>query len=341
MATIRDVAKKAGVSPITVSRVVNNSDYVSDKTRARVEQAIEELGYIPNMLGPSLRFKQTNTLALVLTDITNPFFTTVARGAEDAASESQYNLILGNTDESQEKQEQYIQMLLRRQTDGVLLVPASSTPQAVELLQKQKVPTVILDRNLPDVDIDIVRADSEEGAYQATRHLIEIGHTDIALLNGPEDVSTAKDRALGFCRALEEAHRVCPPEFIQWGKFTQKSGYDATKRLLESDSRPTALFAGNNFIAIGAMIALNEAGCRVPEDMAVVAFDDLPAALTIEPFFTAVVQPAYEMGFQAAQLLISRLTGEREEGCVEIVLPPQLVIRRSTGAEKGSVDEQS
>jgi LacI family transcriptional regulator len=213
-----------------------------------------------------------------------------------------------------------------------LLVPASSTPQAVELLQKQKVPTVILDRKLPNVDIDSVRADSEEGAYQATRHLIEIGHTDIALLNGPEDVSTAKDRALGFCRALEEFQRVCPPEFIQWGKFTQKSGYDATKRLLQSDPRPTALFAGNNFIAIGAMIALNEAGCRVPEDMAVVAFDDLPAALTIEPFFTAVVQPAYEMGFQAAQLLISRLTGEHEEGCVKIVLPPQLVIRRSTGA---------
>ena len=332
MATIRDVAKLAGVAPITVSRVVNNSGYVSDETRTRVEEAIEELGYIPNMLGPSLRFKQTNTLALLLTDITNPFWTTVARGAEDAANEKQYNLILCNTDESEEKQAQYTQMLLRRQTDGILLVPASSTPEAVELLQRQNVPTVILDRSLPDVEVDEVRSDSEAGAYQATRHLIEMKHRHIALLTGPEYVSTAKDRAEGFCRALNESHLGCQPEFIQWGKFTRESGYEATKRLLQLDPRPTALVAGNNFIAIGAMAALNEAGCRVPEDMAIVAFDDLPAALTIEPFFTAVVQPAYEMGFQATQLLISRLSGEHEEGCAKIILAPELIIRRSTGA---------
>ncbi|MBN1122288.1 MAG: LacI family DNA-binding transcriptional regulator [Anaerolineae bacterium] len=332
MATIRDVAKRAGVAPITVSRVVNNSGYVSDKTRIRVEQAIEELGYIPNMLGPSLRFKQTNTLALILTDITNPFWTTVARGAEDAASESQYNLILCNTDESEEKQNQYTQMLLRRQTDGILLVPASSTPQAVELLQRQKVPTVILDRRVPGVEIDEVRSDSEVGGYLATRHLVEMEHRHVALLTGPENVSTAKDRADGFCRALNEFHLGCPPEFIQWGKFTQESGYEATKRLLQFDPRPTALVAGNNFIAIGAMTALNEAGYRVPEDMAIVAFDDLPVALTIEPFFTVVVQPAYEMGYQATQLLISRLAGEHEEGCTKIILSPELVIRRSTGA---------
>jgi LacI family transcriptional regulator len=334
MATIRDVAKLAGVAPITVSRVVNNSGYVSDETRARVEQAIEELGYIPNMLGPSLRFKQTNTLALLLTDITNPFWTTVARGAEDAANESQYNLILCNTDESEEKQEQYTQMLLRRQTDGILLVPASSTPQAVELLQRQNVP-VILDRSLPGVEVDEVRSDSEAGAYQAARHLIEMKHCHIALLTGPEYVSTAKDRAEGFRRALNEFQLDCPPEFVQWGKFTRESGYEATKRLLQFDPRPTALVAGNNFIAIGAMAALNEAGCRVPEDMAIVAFDDLPAALTIEPFFTVVVQPAYEMGYQATQLLISRLTGDHEdheEGCIKIILEPELIIRRSTGA---------
>jgi LacI family transcriptional regulator len=331
MATIRDVAKQAGVAPITVSRVVNNSGYVSDKTRSRVEQAIEELGYIPNMLGPSLRFKQTNTLALILTDITNPFWTTVARGAEDAANESQYNLILCNTDESEEKQKQYTQMLLRRQTDGILLVPASSTPQAIELLQRQNVPTVILDRSIPGVEIDEVRTDSEIGAYQAARHLIEVGHRHIALLTGPEYVSTAKDRAEGFCRALNESQLGCPSEYVQWGKFTQESGYEATKHVLQFDPRPTALVAGNNFIALGSMKALNEAGCRVPEDMAIVAFDDLPAALTIEPFFTVVVQPAYEMGYQATQLLISRLTGEQEEGRTRILLSSELIVRQSTG----------
>ena len=157
-------------------------------------------------------------------------------------------------------------------------------------------------------------------------------HRHIALLTGPEYVSTAKDRAEGFCRALKEFHLDCPQEFVQWGKFTQESGYEATKRVLQFNPRPTALVAGNNFIALGAMTALNEAGCRVPEDMAIVAFDDLPAALTIEPFFTVINQPAYEMGYQATQLLISRLTGEREKGCTKIILSPELIIRQSTGA---------
>ena len=159
MPTIRDVAKLAGVAPITVSRVVNDSDYVSQATRAKVEAAVEELGYVPNMLGPSLRFMQTMTLAMVISDITNPFWTTVTRGVEDVAQANGYSTILCNTDKSQEKQEQYLQMLLRRRMDGILLVPTSRSPDPIRLIQKQGIPVVVLDRQVLDVDVDTVRAE--------------------------------------------------------------------------------------------------------------------------------------------------------------------------------------
>ena len=206
MPTIRDVAKRAGVAPITVSRVINDSSYVSQETRERVESVIDELGYVPNMLGPSLRFKQTMTLALILTDITNPFWTTVARGVEDVAQANGYSTILCNTDESETKQEQYLQMLLRRRIDGILFVPTSSRdPKPIHQIQKQGIPVVLLDRQISDVQVDVVRADSENGAYQLTQYLLSLGHNRIALLTGPQTVSTAVDRVNGYRRALSDA----------------------------------------------------------------------------------------------------------------------------------------
>jgi LacI family transcriptional regulator len=169
MPTIREVAKRAGVAPITVSRVINNSDYVGQETRQRVEAAIADLGYVPNTLARSLRFKKTNTLALVLPDITNPFWTTVARGVEDAASDRGFNVILCNTDESEAEQTKYLTVLLQKQIDGVLLAPARSAAEPVELIQKQGVPVVVIDRRVPHSQVDLVRGDSERGAYRLTR----------------------------------------------------------------------------------------------------------------------------------------------------------------------------
>ena len=195
MPNIRDVAKLAGVAPITVSRVVNNSGYVSDETRERVEAAIAELQYVPNSLARSLRFKQTKTIALVLTDITNPFWTTVARGVEDVASQQGFNVILCNTDESETKQAEYLNVLLQKQVDGVLLVPARSSPEPVELIQKQGTAVVVLDRQVPSARVDVVRSDSETGSYRLVQLLLKLGHRRIAILSGPRDVSTAR---IGF-----------------------------------------------------------------------------------------------------------------------------------------------
>jgi LacI family transcriptional regulator len=331
MPTIRDVAKLAGVAPITVSRVINDTSYVSQEKRERVEAAIEELGYVPNMLGPSLRFKQTMTLAMIIADVTNPFWTTVARGVEDVAQKNGYSTILCNTDESEEKQEQYLQMLLRRRIDGILLVPTSVSPDPIRLIQKQDIPVVVLDRRVNDVDVDIVRADSDEGAYQLTKHLISLGHRRITMLAGPQSVSTAKDRVNGFCRALSEIGLKSSDLQIFWGNFTQQSGYEMTIKVLAASPRPTALFAVNNFVAIGAIQALQEQNLKVPEDMALVAFDDMSLALNLNPFLTVANQPAREMGKRAACLLLERIKGENDRPCQQIMLPTELIIRSSGG----------
>ena len=336
MPTIRDVAKIADVSPITVSRVINDSNYVSEATRGRVEAAIKELGYVPNMLGPSLRFKQTMTLALVLTDITNPFWTTVARGVEDVAQANGYSTILCNTDESEEKQDQYLQMLLRRRVDGIILVPACSDPEAVRIIKNQGIPVVVLDRQIPGIESDVVRADSENGAYQLTQHLLSLGHRRIAILSGPQTVSTAVDRVAGYRRALAEAGLPDDAAQVYWGEFTHEVGREKTKEALAARPRPTALFAGNNFIAIGAMQALAEKGLRVPDDMALVSFDDIPPIFISDPFLTVSNQPALEMGQKATQLLLDRVTGDLESECQHIVLPTEMIIRASSGKKISS-----
>ncbi|MGC9346994.1 MAG: LacI family DNA-binding transcriptional regulator [Anaerolineae bacterium] len=367
MPTIKDVAKRAGVAPITASRVINNSGYVSDATRLRVEAAVEALGYVPNRVARSLRSKQTHTLALVLTDITNPFWTTVARGVEDVASGDGFSVILCNTDESASKEESYVRVLLQKQVDGFLLVPAHSAARTVALIQKQKVPLVVLDRAV-SAAVDIVRSDSIGGAYQLTQHLLDLGHRRIAMLSGPKEVSTAEDRVIGYRKALMDAGIPVDERMVIYRAFTQEGGYAMTQQVLALSPRPTALFAANNFIAIGAFKALREAGLSVPEDMALVAFDDLPPTFTMDPFLTVAAQRAYEMGERATRLLLERLQGEarskevapphqevapphqevapsHQEGAPEpqeIVLQTDLVVRRSSAsASSASVSSAS
>ncbi len=332
MPTIREVAKLAGVSPITVSRVINNTSYTSEKTRKRVETAIRQLGYVPNTLARSLRSRRTCTLALVLTDITNPFWTTVARGAEDVASRAGFSMMLGNTDESEEKQGRYITALLEKQIDGILFVPVGNTPAAIRMLRRQDVPVVVLDRRISGAKADVVRCDSDGGAYKLTQMLLSLGHRRIAVLSGPRNISTAEDRVRGYQRALAEQGIPTRGELMQYGSFTVESGAQMTRNVLKLSPRPTAIFAGNNFIAIGALKVLQEFHVRVPEDMALVGFDDLPANLTIDPFLTVARQPAYEMGSRAAELLLARLAGTAPRGYQEVVLPTEVEIHHSSGS---------
>jgi LacI family transcriptional regulator len=333
MATIRDVAKRAGVAPITVSRVLNKSGYVKPETRRRVELAAADLHYVPNMLAHSFRSNRTNTLALVVTDITNPFWTTVARGVEDVASAHNYSVLFCNTDESEAKQAAYLEALLRRRVDGVLLAPASSSGAAVEMLLRQEVAVVALDRRVQDVAVDTVRGDSVNGAYLLVQHLVSLGHRRIALLSGPVDLSVSQERAAGYVQALQEAGLPVDPHLSFFGAFTVESGCSMMENVLATRPRPTAIFAASNFIAAGALMAMRRAGLYMPEDLSVVVFDDLPDPYVTPPVLTVVVQPAYELGQRAAQRLLEKLemngaAGNRE--VCDIVLPVRLIVRSST-----------
>jgi len=299
MPTLHDVAKQAGVSSMTVSRVVNGSPLVGPDTRARVEAVLAETGYMPNMLARGLRSKRTDTIALLLPDMTNPFFTTLAHGVEAAARERSVTMILANSDEDEDEEVRLIRVLIQ------------------------------LDLRPEDPDVDVVRADSETGSIELGRLLVSLGHRDMAILTGPPSTMTAAVRAIGFRRALVEDAGL-PEPIVIYGTYTIDGGHAATLEAMRATPRPTALFGANNFIALGALRALRELGLRVPDDVAVVSFDDLPEAMVTFPFLTVSAQPAAEIGRRGVTMLLDRLA-DPDRPYREVVLPTQLVIRRSSG----------
>lgn len=335
MPTVLDVAKRAGVAPITVSRVINNSGYISQATRERVEAAVKELGYVPNTLARGLRSKRTRTLALVVTDITNPYFTLMARGVEDVAGDANYTVVYCNTDESETKEEKYANILAQRQVDGVLLVPACGNVKTIKFLLSNDIHVVALDRRISGVKIDSVRSDSEDGAYHLIKLLIGLGHERIAMIAGPKDVSTSVDRVAGYRRALIEAG-LGDNEQVYHGAFNQQSGYEFTKQAMTQSRKPTAIFGANNFIAIGIIKALRDFKINVPGDVSVVAFDDFPESMLVAPFLTFAEQQAYEMGRMATELLLKRISGELSGGYQKFVLPTAIIERGSVGPHRNS-----
>ena len=329
MPTLHDVAKRAGVSPMTVSRVVNGSDAVSPKLRARVEEALAETGYMPNTLARSLRAQRTDTIALLLPDMTNPFFTTLAHGVETAAREAGVTMILANSDEREDEEERLVQVLLQRQVDGLLVATAGTAGEAIRLCREQGVPLVLVDRPPRGESVDIVRADSKAASCELGKLLVGLGHRHMAVLSGPEAVLTAVDRMEGFRYALVDEGGL-PEPIVEYGSFSIESGRRMTFAAIQHDPRPTALFATNNFIAIGALHALVELGLRVPEDVAVVGMDDLPEAMVTFPFLTVAAQPAFEIGHASVEMLLDRRANPGQP-TREVILPTTLVIRRSSG----------
>jgi len=333
MPNLLDIAKRAGVAPITVSRVINNSGYVSQTTRERVEAVVKELGYVPNTIARGLRSKRTHTLALVVTDITNPYFTSMARGVEDVAGDSNYTVIYCNTDESETKEEKYANMLAQRQVDGVLLVPSCGNAKTIKFFEANDINVVVLDRRISGVRSDIVCSDSENGANRLVKLLIGLGHIRIAIITGHKDVSTSADRVTGYQHALKEAG-LSENELIYYGAFNEQSGYELTKQAMMQSPKPTAIFGANNFIAIGIIKALHDMKLDVPGDVSVVGFDDLPGSMFMKPFLTVAKQRPYEMGRLGTELLLKRISGELPEEHREIILPIEIIVRESSGPNR-------
>ncbi|MCX7720053.1 MAG: substrate-binding domain-containing protein [Dictyoglomus thermophilum] len=339
MVTIKDVAKKAGVSVMTVSRVINGSKNVKESTREKVLRTIEELGYVPNSVARSLILNKTLTIGLVISDITNPFFTTIARGVEDTAISKHFTVILCNTDEDPEKEMMYAEVLARSKVDGVIYASASGKKAPLKSLFLKKIPIVLIDRTIEGVnDLDIVRGDSVLGAYLLTKHLIDLGHRRIGIIVGSHFISTARDRVEGYKKALNEANIPIDESLIKINensKFSKEDGYRLTKELLNLENPPTAIFGGNNLMAVGALLAIRERGLEIPEDISLVSFDDIESLSEVYPFLTVVKQPAYTMGVIATEILIRRIENrDKIKEKREILLTPELIIRKSTAPPK-------
>jgi LacI family transcriptional regulator len=341
MPTIKDVAKRAGVSPMTVSRVLNKASNVKPSTREKVLEAVEELGYVPSGVAKSLRSKRTHTLALLVPDGANAFWTTVARGVEDAAQDRGYSVLLCNTDENPTKQQNYLDVVIRQQVDGVVIAPCSTDAQNLDKLRRARIPTVVIDRYIKGWDVDTVMGDSITGARALVRHLIGVGHQRIAMLSGPATTSTASDRVVGYRIALAEAGLAYDPRLVKEGEYRALSGERLTQQLLGEGLAPTAIFAANNALLLGAIVALEKRGLRVPQDIALVCFGDLPNTSHFFPFLTVADFASYEMGVNAAQLLFSRVDAgvELKRRCV--VLPSRLIVRHSCGSKMAGDGEST
>ncbi|WP_133582396.1 LacI family DNA-binding transcriptional regulator [Aureibacillus halotolerans] len=328
MPTIKDVAKKAGVSVATVSRVLNKSGYVNAKTEKRVLLVIKELNYTPNAVARSLFKKQSKTIALIVPDITNPFFPELARAVEDVTSKAQFTLIQCNSDEQIEKELQYLEILKQKYIDGIILV---SNSMDVKTLKALNVPVVLIDRpNEPS--IPTITAKNREGAQLAVRYLLSIGCKKIAHIKGPAHVVTAKHRYEGYLDVVK-SEPWFSSELIIEGQYQVNIAMEETIRLLHERQDIDGIFAGNDLMAIGALKAAQKLGINVPEELSIIGFDGISTSQMTSPELTTVAQPIYNMGAMAADKLIKMIQKQPLQMPYE-ELDISLVVRQTTRREK-------
>ncbi|MDD2201496.1 MAG: LacI family DNA-binding transcriptional regulator [Firmicutes bacterium] len=331
--TIYEIAERVGVSPATVSRALSGKDYVRQELRDEILEVAKEMNYHPNQQARSLVLKETHTIGLVVPDITNPFFPSIARGVEDVAHAHGYNVILCNTDSNSRKEKQYLEMLYSKRVDGLILISSQANTSQIKKLLEYNVPVVLADRSI-DFPCDLVTTDNTAGAYQATKHLIGLGRYPIAIITGPSDLPTRGERFEGYRMAMVENGLEVQPELILEGDYRQHSGYRLTKELLKMKEPPQAIFACNDLMALGCMVALEDMGVEVPEQMAVVGYDDVEFASTTRPRLTTVAQPKYEMGSIACETLLKRIR-DKDAPQRRVVLQTQLVVRESSVVAEG------
>jgi LacI family transcriptional regulator len=324
VATIKDVAQRAGVSLITVSRVINDARGVHPDTRARVRAAIDELGYVPNQIARSLRSRQTSTLALLLPTIANSFWTTMARGVEDAGEERGYSVFLCNTDDDPAKEARYLDVLLSRGVEGIAVIPTLTSTVNLQRLQARKLPIVQLHRKLRDIVVDTVRADNLGATQALTERLLAAGRRRIAYLGPPRALSIGWDCLAGFEAALAAAGLEPDQQLVAIGAASERNGYALMSALLHDRPKLEALVIGNSRQANGALHALRDNGVRVPDDLPVATFYDIAALDPYVPSLITAIQPAYEIGRLGTRRLLDQITGQRQPPA-DILLPARVV----------------
>jgi LacI family transcriptional regulator len=325
-----EVARRARVSISTVSRTINQTGKISAATQEHVRRVMRDMGYKPNRVARRLRAGGScHLIGLIIPNIQNAFFADVARGVEDVAYQNNFAVLLCNYDEDAEKERFYLDVMQAESVDGIILPPVHERDAAVLQTAAAGIPIVCVDRALAGAAIDKVEIDNERGAFDAVSHLISRGHRRIGIISGPAASSTGRERVAGYRRALSEAGLPVIDELIRYGDFKEESGRRIAAELLKLRTRPTALFVGNNLMLIGTLETICERKLRIPADVALVGFDDLPLATVFNPPLSVVRQPAYEAGRAAAELLLKRIQDPKRAASA-LKLAPELIIRGSS-----------
>jgi LacI family transcriptional regulator len=333
MVSIRDVANRASVSIATVSATVNGSSSVRQETRQRVEEAIEALGYRPNGVARSLRLGRTGVIGLVVSEITNPFFAEISRAVEETALNAGKVVVVCNTDENLERESVVLDTLRVQRVAGLIIAPSGQDSEyGTALGRRIPTQTVVIDRHIPHLDRDFVGLDNRSAGRMVTEYLLRLGHRRIGFIGGREGVSTAADRFAGFAEALHVARVSLDPELCIDANYRSELAYRAAAEMLTRTSRPSAIVAANNLTTLGVMQAVSALGFACPADVSVAGIDDSPWNIALRPRLTSVAQPVQEIGRQAIDWLIERMTNSADISPRAMQLAPTLVVRESCAA---------
>ncbi|MEW6578030.1 MAG: LacI family DNA-binding transcriptional regulator [Chloroflexota bacterium] len=331
MPTIKDVAKRAGVSVTTVSRVLNHHPHVTGELTERVLAAIDELNYRPSRVAQRLRATHSRLVGVVFSDITNPFYIHVLRGIEHVLSLGGSSVLIGNADANTDREASFIRLMQTEDVAGLIIAPTREDSPALASAIQEGLAVVVIDRRMRNVEVDTVVVNNFEGSLKAIHHLIQLGHTRIGVVSGPLHLTTGRERYAGYLQAMTDAGLRVDSSLTCFGDYRQSSGYELTQQLIRLPDPPTAMFVANNQMTIGALNAIHEAGRNIPSDIAVVGFDDLSWAISLNPPLTTVAQPAFEIGVNAAHLLLERIADPLRPTHT-VVLETELIVRASCGS---------
>jgi LacI family transcriptional regulator len=331
-AGIKEVAARAGVSTSTASRVLSGRGYSSAGSRSRVLKAAEELGYEPHIGASALKSQASQIVGVAIQDMSNPFYVDLVRGINEATHAASYVPLLFDSEESSEREAEILRVMLRVRVAGVIIAPSMTNLDLLRRVQEHDIPIVQVDREAPGLSLDSVLVDNFAGAYEATEHLLRLGHTRVGVIAGPPTLTTGRQRLLGFEQAMRDHGIELDPRYVKVSDYRAYTGAALARELIEEQPRPTAIFAHNNVLAERLLLALRDAGLRVPDDIAVVGFDDVGWARLVSPSLTVVRQPAYTIGRMAAEILLRRLAGNQDPP-VQSLLKAELVLRGSCGAQ--------
>ncbi|GGG68981.1 LacI family DNA-binding transcriptional regulator [Paenibacillus radicis (ex Gao et al. 2016)] len=327
---IKDVAEKAGVSISTVSRVLNNGKYVKQEVRLAVQQAIKDLNFVPNSIARSLVRKKTNLIGVIASDISTSFFSSTLSYIEEAASQNRYNILVGNIKDNLDKELKYLHVFKEMQVDGIIVMHEKMNKHIERFLQTLTTPTVFCSaKPRTTVDCPSVNIDDMQASYDTVKHLIALGHRRIAFIGGDtKEISTGRNRYDGYLKALVESGISVNPEWVRFGNFKMKDGYEIMQSFLQGEYLPTVVFAVSDDMAVGALNCIVDHGLKVPDDISVVGFDDSSITETVRPKLTSLHQPIQQIGQMSVDILIKMIEGN-SPGVKEVVLSHKLVERDS------------